>query len=702
LADGKPNSYSTEGYEKWLAEQMLDEAFYAADNALCDLLAETKATARHIQSLRASAACKKGEDSSRARAVITPGVAGSEGLHQARTSPIIKALEALHAVLYNHTNLKGLTEETKRIRFAEFLRAVAKGAIVIGTDKSKNDACFREGPWKKCVKYLAVMNDLFEEKLVTRGYVYSPDEHLTADAFPQGTLDLKYWTLKLTPLLAILLSGIGPTSFVNRLESTVDNGVFVIEVYGEDAYEKWRTEKRRALPSQHPEWCRHPLPHVADYVEWAPLAPRMVSDTSVKSESLKDEEVYTHHMGINEGDDQMHAFILPKDDEWAKLNTREAVVKFSAIMSAKTGFIFEPALTADDFDMVGHNAVCEMLSAWIGLPHGKSDNYDVAVIVPKVLKAIRKLPHCTISSQHTVLRDADGVPLEVVRDSNYWSLALTKYYALAIMNKESLGIRGLFLAHGDYCYAQLETLIGSNAARSHSTLYGDRDPEKRQLEEAASTTFQVCGEMRDTAHEAISAVRRDRVSRVCCTAWRSEMPELASVSKEDVTASLLAFDSLTMTIEVSEEHVRDPMLLWSEFEDIGCLLEPLVRHATAQHKKVTSMFRSKMLLADAEQTVQLARSYASVKPRESANKEGRPDDAAKSAGGGGKGKGKDKHQSKGKGGKAPNRSHKAKGKASHKPDGKGRADAHVGKGSYPQPSWSRSSTGDSWWRSGGR
>lgn len=697
LADGKPNSYSTEAYEKWLEEQMLDEAFFAADNALCDLLAETKATARHIQSLRASAACKKGEDSARARAVITPGIAGSEGLHQARTSPVIKALEALHAVLYNHTNLKGLTEDTKRIRFAELLRAVPKGALVFGTDKSKNDACFRDGVWKMCVKYLAVMNDLFEELLMARGYVYSPDEHLTPDAFPRGELDLKYWTLKLTPLLAILLSGIGPTSFVNRLDSIVDNGVTVLSVYGEEAYQKWRQAHRRAQPSEHPEWSRHPLPHVAEIVEWAPLAPCMVKDTSTKCDQLKEEDIVCHHLGINEGDDQMHVFIPPTTDEWAGLNTREAVVKFTAVMSANTGFIFEPALTTDDFDMVGRNAICEMLSAWIGLPHGKSDNYDVAVIVPKVLKAIRKLPHCTISSQHTVLRDPDGEPIEVVRDSNFWALALTKYYGLAIMNKESLGIRGLFLAHGDYCYQKLECLVGSNAARAHATVYGDRDPERRQLEEAASTTFQVCGELRESAHDAISAVRRDRVARVCCAAWRSEMPELAAVTKDSVTAALLAFDSIAMTLDISEEHVRDPMLVWTDLEDIGCLLEPLVRHATAQHKKVTAMFRSKMLLADAEQTVQLARAYASVKPRAPAVKEGRSDDTAGSTGSGGKGKGEQRRLPDGKSGQ----NRQQKGNGPHKPDGKGRK----GKGSngnYPRPSWSRSSTGDSWWRSGGR
>lgn len=119
LIDGRPNSYSTELYEKWLEEQIQDENFLLSDNAMCDLLSYTYATQQHMQQLRASAACKKGEDSSRARAVITPGVAGNEGLHQARTSPVVKALEALHAVLYNHTNLKGLTEETKRVRFAD-------------------------------------------------------------------------------------------------------------------------------------------------------------------------------------------------------------------------------------------------------------------------------------------------------------------------------------------------------------------------------------------------------------------------------------------------------------------------------------------------------------------------------------------------------------------------------------------------------
>jgi hypothetical protein len=638
LDDGRPNSYCTESYERWLEEQIADEKFYTCDNAMCELLSNTKATQKHMQELRASAQCKKGEDSSRARAVISPGVAGNEGLHQARTSPIVKALEALHAVLYNHTNLKGLTEETKRIRFAEYLRAVPKGAIVFGTDKSKNDACFREAVWSKCVKYLAVMNDVFEDHLMTRGYVYSPNEATASDSFPTGSLNLKYWIVRLTPLLAILLSGIGPTSFFNRLESTAENGATVLKVFGEAAYEKWRIAERQAVASLHPSWQRHEEPHVAKFVEWAPLAPHMVEDTSISCDKLEEKQIHTRHMGISEGDDQAHAVIPPNTEEWNKLSVKAKVQKYNSELSRTTNFIFEPAMTADDFDMVGRKAIFEMLSAWIGLPCGDADEYEVAVIVPKVLKAIRKLPHCTISSQHTLLYDDNGEAYDVERNANYWSLGLTKFFALAIINHESLGVRGLFLAHGDYCYRQLELLIGKQEARRFHTTYGDRDPERRGIEESASTTFEQCGTMREHAHHMVSYVRIDRVIRVCCAAWRSELPDLAYEPKDEVVAALLAFDHITLTLEITEDHISDPMCLWTEL-DCGCILAPLVMQATGNIKKVAATFRSSKLLADSEQTVQLARQLAGTKPGGSATKDGGQDKASAQKGKGDKGKG---------------------------------------------------------------
>lgn len=650
LIDGRPNSYTNELYERWLEEQIQDERFLLADNAMCDLLSHANATQKHMQELRASAQCKKGEDSSRARAVISPGVAGNEGLHQARTSPIVKALEALHAVIYNHTNLKGLTEETKRIRFAEYLRAVPKGALVFGTDKSKNDSCFREAVWKKCVKYLAKMNDVFEDHLLTRGYVYSPNEATASESFPNGTLNLKYWIVRLTPLLAFLLSGIGPTSFMNRLESTVENGATVLKVHGKEAYEKWRIAERRATASQHPAWRRHGDPHVAQFVDWAPLAPHMVDDTTISCEKLKPEQIHTRHMGINEGDDQVHAVIPP--EEWSKLSVKAKVQKYNSALSRTTNFIFEPALTADEYDMVGRKAIFEMLSAWVGLPHGDADDYEVAVIVPKVLKAIRKLPHCTISSQHSLVYDSNEEPCDVERNANFWCLGLTKFYALAIINHESLGVRGLFLAHGDYCFRQLERTIGKKEAYHSNTIYGDRDPERRGIEESASTTFQHCGVMRDHAHHLISTVRIERVARVCCAAWRSELPDLANESKENVIAALLAFDNITLTLEITENHVSDPMSLWTEL-DCGCILAPLVMHATGNIKKVAAQFRSSKLLADSEETVQLARQLAGTKPEGSTVKDGGSDKASAKKDAKGKGKDRDGKGQKGKGKKGP-------------------------------------------------
>jgi hypothetical protein len=548
---------------------------------------------------------------------------------------------------------------------------------VFGTDKSKNDSCFREAVWKKCVKYLAKMNDIFESHLMTRGYVYSPNEATASHSFPTGTLDMKYWIVRLTPLLAFLLSGIGPTSFMNRLESTVENGATTLAVHGEEAYEKWRIAERQAVASQHPAWDRHDEPHVAQFVDWAPLAPHMVDDTSIACDKLEAEHVHTYHMGMCEGDDQVHAVIPPTTDEWKRLSIKGVVQKYNSALSRTTNFIFEPALTADEYDMVGRKAIFEMLSAWVGLSHGDADDYDVAVIVPKVLKAIRKLPHCTLSSQHTLIYDDNGEACDVERNANFWCLGLTKFYALAIINHESLGVRGLFLAHGDYCFRQLERAIGKREAYLSDTIYGDRDPERRGIEESASTTFRHCGVMREHAHHLISSVRTERVMRVCCAAWRSELPDLASKPKDDVIAALLAFDSITLTLEITENHVSDPMSLWTEL-DCGCIFAPLVMHATGNIRKVAASFRSSKLLADSEETVQLARQMAGTKPQVSATKDGGSDKASAKKGAKSKGKGH-------KGPKGPGKSfygHKGKG-----PKGPGR-----GKGASsnyrPGPSWS--------------
>lgn len=639
LMDGKPGAYSFEKYEKALTEQMLDETFYTCDTALNQLLRTSERSQKHMQELKASANAKRGEDALRGRAVISPGINGTESLHQARTSPLIKALEAFHARLYNHTNLKGLNEETKRIRFADLLRCAAKGSLFFGTDKSHNDSDFTEEVWGCCVLYLATMFDIFEEADLpfTRGYVYSPNEATAETSFPEGTLDLKYWTIKLTPLLALLLSGIGPTSFLNRIESGVEMGVAVLTIFGEAEYEKWRTAQRSSPVSTHPAWELHPQPHAAEFVHWEPLVPVMVTDTSVACDKLTSDQIVTRLVGIAEGDDQVHGVIFP--DDWASLSVRDKIARYVAMLAKSTKFMFVPAMTADDTDMIGRNAIFEMLSAWVGLPFGKCDLAEVAVIVPKVLKALRKLPHCSISSAHTVVREPDGTPIDVERNAVFWSLALTKYYSLALINKESLGVRGLFLCHGDYCYQQLERLTSTELAYTYAVTYGDRDPEARGVEEYMSTKFEHCGVMRDKAHLELSLVNTDRVMRVCCCAWRSELPGLQKIDRSQISAALKEFDDITLTLELRDEHIADPMVMWEEL-DIGCLRPPLVMLAASSYKKVAALFRSKKLLADAEETVRLAREEAGGKGNGSTNKGGGPDNADNPNKKGGKGKGK--------------------------------------------------------------
>jgi hypothetical protein len=668
-ADGKPGAYDEKKYDAAISEQMSNEAFFADHTAMNDILAHCKETEgiiadirsrvtpeqlaahRHhrkqlcwfewgvappnvpedppqpcMEPLRATANLKRGEDSQRSRAVITPGICGSEALSQSRTAPAVKAIECLHGAVYNHTNLKGCTEETKRIKFADFLRSVPKGALVYGTDKSKNDACFREAVWRKCVKYLARMCDMFGDAMWTDGYVFAANESTASDSFPAGLMKLKYWAVKMTPLLSFLMSGIGPTSLFNRLESQVENGVAVFEIYKEAEYLKWLHNETHGTASKHPGWNQHPRPHMADLVSWEPLAPKMVVDDAINvpSSKLTDEQIVSRHIGLNEGDDQVHAFIPPPT--W-DLPPRAAVLKYTSILSKMNGFIFEAALPGTEGNLMGRNAMFEMLSAWVGFPNANPDAYEVAVIIPKVLKALRKIPQCTISTKHNLIRDDAFVVTGVVHDAAYWSLALTRYYALAIVNKESLGVRGLFLSHGDRAYDKLCTLVGKSEAYTHATIYGDRDPERRKIEEVADTTFAACGAMRDRAHDVIHKVSRPRVLRRCAEVWVSELPELAINSLDDIQAALMEFDSVSLSIEITDEMIDDPMLLWLEL-DVGCLQAPLVFHASANLSKITQQYRSSNLKADSQQTVLLARQLAGIKAADSTKKGGGSDVAS--------------------------------------------------------------------------
>jgi len=159
----------------------------------------------------------------------------------------------------------------------------------------------------------------------------------------------------------------------------------------------------------------------------------------------------------------------------------------------------------------------------------------------------------------------------------------------------------------------------------------------------------------------------------------------------------MAFDSTTMTMGITDDHVSDPMCLWESLEHIGCILEPLVLHAANGHKKVAAQYRSSRLQADSEETVRLARIYAGTTPTGATSRDGRPDaHAGPSKGGGEKGKGKTKGKSdaKAKGGKSEGKSKgKSKGKASDLEPAKGKG--------YPKPSWKTGAT-DKWWQTGGR
>jgi hypothetical protein len=602
---------------------------------------------------------------------------GTEGLHQARMSPLVRAVEALHAKLLNHATLKGLSEDGKRIRFGEFLMSVAKHGLVFGTDKSKNDACFSEEVWTCVVRYLAAMADIFAASSHARGYVYTKAEECGDTTFPSGVLRMKYWVMLLTPMLAILLSGIAPTSLVNRIESIVENGVAVLVLYGEEAYAKWRRAETQPVESKHPEWGNLDKPHADEHISWTPLLPRMVTDTSVACDKLEPNQIITHHMSICEGDDQIHAFLPVGSDYFEGLTTKEKVLMYTKVLSENTRFIFEAALPATEMEMTGSNGIMEMLSCWIGLPVTKThDRHTKAVIVPKVLKALRKLPHCSLSSSLTLIRNDANEVVSVEQNSTFWALALTKYYSLTIINKESLGVRGLFMAHGDYCYEQLELLVGKAQALNHRTQYGDRDPEKRGIEEYKATSFEYCGNLRLAAHDAVEGVDQDYPKRVCAAAWCADLPGLEKVNRDEVMSSLIAFDNSTMGLTITREHVDYPMMLWRDME-LGVLRAPLLRYATMNARRVAELFKSEAYNATSEKTVELARKAGARDPA-GTMKGTHTDKASK-----GKGKGDGKRTGGGatdaqappSSANNPASKGKGKGKPSGHPSGKGHAAA---------------------------
>jgi len=665
LADGRPKSYTIDANEGWLVEAMQDEAFFSSDTTLNELLSRNKATAEHmsrfrdnrakqaarrqkrlphkqINQLDAKANCKGFEDADRGRYVMTPGQNGREGLHQARVSPLIKAVDACLAALFNHINVKGMTEETKRIKFAELLFACPKGAPFGGTDCSRNDACFGEELWGCCVQLVSDLNNVFEEELYVRGYMYSLDENEADDAFPSGTINLMgFWTLRMGPVLAMLLSGIGPTGFINKAETDVKIGTTVLAVFGEGPYKKWMINRESPVMSMHPRWDMFPAPHCSLFVDWRPLKHKIVTDTNIECKALKDEEILAPYGGLNEGDDACGIIVPPATPEW-DIPPEEQLIKWAAIESKVTNFIVKPALLSDSCFMYGRNAVVNFCSAWFGLPYGKCVNRmaterDTAVMVPMILKALRKIPNTPINNDHRIKLDVHGKPMDVEIDSNYCATALVRYYAQTMYNKESLGTRHIILQHGDYWYRRLCSLVGENKAYDHKTVYGNRDQEKRGHEEVADTTFSYCGEMRAAVHEAVFVTHHDqeRVVRVNLAAWRTELKALAKLPMETVQAALIEFDNVAAVISIEDENLLDPMTYWEQL-DIGCLLAPLLQFATDNVKKVTKHYRSARVQADAEEVLRVTRESTKLlgQPKHGSGQATGADDKPKGKGGG--------------------------------------------------------------------
>jgi hypothetical protein len=519
---------------------MTEDAFYEALQAT-----ETQQD-NNMKSILGTLFNKRGEDGDRARFVTMPGRLGSDKLHHARMAPMIKALEHMHKEKRNHRHVKGQDEEARRHALGDFLRGMGKGKFLFSTDKKSNDRCWTLQHWEIFLDYLdEVTVSQFKPFMETYCYTRAPTE--------QADLKHKYCTFVLSAYLLYYFSGINPTSFGNRLMSEAEAGVLTLTIFGEEAYAKWLADRIAQKESDDPFWIsgwKH-----GTKLQHAHVAP--VSD-------------------MNEGDDK--AIALESTAKGVELSCEQLADLMVTNAGKYTGFAYEIAFMPHQELNCGRKSVGEFCSIVFGLPaHGVQGHIAPAVIVPKPLKALNKAAWSSTLAV-TYVRDTTGRIVNVVHDDRFHRYAATKLLALSIINYESPFVGKYLLACAEH---HLGKLTGPD---SRTTLYDNRDPEARGLEEWSATTFQDLEKMHAKAQQANAITFAPRDLHVALQAWRIDLP-LKGISDEVIIHALLALDDAAASFEVSDRHITDPGAVFSELP-FGALLKPLLQVAERGYRKL--------------------------------------------------------------------------------------------------------------------
>jgi len=514
---------------------MTEEEYLAAlDDAETNNIGR-EATAKFCGSLFS----KSGEDGDRARFISVPGRAGTEKMHQARTCGPIKMLETVFKHYFNHTHVKGLDETAKREAFASFLGRATKKHVGLSFDKKANDRTWTSVHWDIMLEQYAMFCHDYGWHEWQATHVYTADE-LTMPV--QLRMQHAFGTFVFESFSLYLLSGIGPTGFFNRFMSLCEEGVIVKTIYGDAAYGAWIRNLSHPTADSKAYWRGN----------WM-YGTRFVHDV----ENLK-------AVCINEGDDKTGLFHLIRttpqknaengkmEDVSEEMTVDELIGEIVRCAAEHCGVAYEIARMPQQDENWGRKSALEFCSAVITIPK-KGDM--PASLVPKPIKALGKLAWSATRAVNFV-EDDDGVVAGVVEDSKYFQFCATKMFSLASCNRDSPFVGRLFLQAGRYYLSKV---------RSPATVYAERAPERRKLDEWKETTFTSLFEMSENVEAMFPAEYSVMQCYAAAVAWKMEFPAM----KDELAAviySLRELDLQVMGFEFDDDTIRDDTHLYRALE----------------------------------------------------------------------------------------------------------------------------------------
>lgn len=548
--ENRPSSMSQEEYEDGLLEACVQADF--------DVGAA-------VDKIVGSLFSKAGEDGDRARFISVPGCHGTEKLHQVRTCGPVKMIEAVHKFFLNHTHIKGLDDTGKKLAFGSFMRQAGKHHMGFSFDKKANDRTWTSTHWDAMVRGYTqwCVDTQWCDWQAT--HVYTSTE---TTAQVKARMLHAFGRFVFDTFALYLFSGIGPTGLFNRQMALAEEGTIVRCIYGEKAYDRWLDNLRRPSVDHNPEWL------------------------SIWHYGRK----FVHNFSdglmaacLNEGDDKTGFFSLVRTvvvpNEKGKAEEVSEVMEWQELLrrivtcaAEQCGVAYEVALVPQQATNTGRKAVLEFCSVVAAID---KDGDGPARLVPKPVKALGKMAW-SATRVVNFLADEDGVFTAVAEDETHARFCATKALSIASINRDSPFVGPLFLKLAEFFIRRCK----DNAM----TLYHERAPEKRGLEEWKETTYTTLREMSEAVESTIPCDMTAKDCYAAAIAWQMDCPALKAVEPAAIIHSLQELHMQVLGLEFDRDNVYDPVYVFESLE-WGVLRRAVFTLAARKYAKLAAEAR---------------------------------------------------------------------------------------------------------------